>query len=354
MRFYHFLPLFIFTPLFAGVDLPQGSTSQLLRSTAEVNNVQIIAPADLPGSYTAFTTDAPLSSVFTASLLNSGYSWHQTGSLVTVSKDLPVDEILFLANVTSQSFSFPGVTSIGDHAVRVTSTTRYEFDRLAALVRAVDKLQRKVRVTAKITEITKSAAKQLGIAWQTSGVPIQISTTGKALTISSFSALASALDANSGTKTISEPSVVVLDGKTASVAVGDQYPLPQYTFSQDTGTVRVSGFQYKDIGIKLDVTPRITNIITLDVTVDVSTASSTVQFQGVELPVISTRNAKTTLSLKSGESTIIGGLISQKELEKGSRVPGLSKLPVLGSLFKNKNKSHDETQLIVLITAVEE
>jgi len=115
----------------------------------------------------------------------------------------------------------------------------------------------------------------------------------------------------------------------------------------------LGGYDYKDIGIKLVVSPQVYgDQIVLTLTQDVSSVSGSVSVQGTSLPTISTRSASTVLRLTSGQSTTIAGLLSSADYKSSSNVLGASKIPVLGSLFKSSQRKNSTTELVLTITAV--
>ena len=171
-----------------------------------------------------------------------------------------------------------------------------------------------------------------------------------------FRLVLSALQQLNNAKIVSNPTIVTLNNTEASINVGQQYPIPSYTFNQQTGTFEVSGFIYKDLGIILKVTPQVNarGFIKLTLQPEVSQNQGTTSFggaSGASIPIIGTRKAVTQVSLKDGYTMGIGGLISTNFNTAINKVPLLGDIPLIGYLFKQKNNTNTADNLVIFITA---
>lgn len=138
--------------------------------------------------------------------------------------------------------------------------------------------------------------------------------------------------------------------------MGEEDPIPNYTYNQERGSFEVSGFTYKPIGIILKVTPQVNSsgFIKLTLSPEVSQKAGTSSFGGAggaEIPIISERKATTQVTLRDGYTMGIGGLRSSTTTKGVSRVPVLGSIPVLGQLFRSDSKELQTTNLIIFITA---
>lgn len=170
---------------------------------------------------------------------------------------------------------------------------------------------------------------------------------------SDFNVIVSALKTQNNTKIVSNPTVVTLNNTEAVLNVGQEFPIPSYTYNTERGTFEVSGFTYKPIGIILKVTPQVNaqGIIKLSLEPEVSQRNGDTTFNGATIPIIATRKAKTQVSLKDGYTMGIGGLISAATNHGGTKVPVLGDIPVLGRLFSSKSVNDETTNLLIFITA---
>jgi len=171
-----------------------------------------------------------------------------------------------------------------------------------------------------------------------------------------FQLVLSALQTNSHTRLVSDPTVVTLNNVDAFINVGTEYPIPDYQYNTQTGSFEVSGFTYKDIGIILRVTPQVNvdGFIKLTLSPEVSSISGTVNFggaSGATIPIISTRKAITQVTLKDGSTLGIGGLLQTNDVKGVTKVPLLSRIPVLGRLFNSNDDTGADQDLLIFITA---
>jgi type II secretory pathway component GspD/PulD (secretin) len=173
---------------------------------------------------------------------------------------------------------------------------------------------------------------------------------------SDFNIIVSALKSQNNTKIVSNPTVVTLNNTEAVLNIGQEFPIPSYTYNSERGTFEVSGFQYKPIGIILKVTPQVNarGVIKLNLEPEVSQTNGNTTFGGAggaSIPIIATRKAKTQVSLKDGYTMGIGGLITSSQDHGGTKVPVLGSIPVLGRLFSSKSVNDTITNLLIFITA---
>ncbi len=171
-----------------------------------------------------------------------------------------------------------------------------------------------------------------------------------------FRVVLSALQNQNTTKVVSNPTIVTLNNTEAVINVGEERPIPNYTFSEQTGTFQISGFTYKPIGVLLRVTPQVNalGLIKLTVAPEVSQSNGEVSFggaSGTTIPIVATRKATTQVSLKNGHTMAIGGLLTENGQRGETKVPVLGSVPVLGKLFRSKNHNISTTNLIIFITA---
>jgi general secretion pathway protein D len=169
-----------------------------------------------------------------------------------------------------------------------------------------------------------------------------------------FQVAINALESSQNTKTLSAPSLVVLNNQVAHIQVGDQIPVNQtYYAGLGTGTAAttVGQVEYIPTGIILDVQPRVNpgGLVYLNIDQQVSqTTSATPNAQGNY--TIQQRQVATQLGVQNGQTVLLGGLIQQQNSDTGQGVPLLSDIPVLGKLFGSTGKNKSRTELIVLIT----
>lgn len=169
-----------------------------------------------------------------------------------------------------------------------------------------------------------------------------------------FNVVLDALSSVTNVKVVSSPSLAVLDNQTAELKVGDQVPVitreQQSTDNPDAPLV--NNVEYRDTGVKLEVTPRISpdGQVTLDLKQEVSNVVQSDSGSTAINPTISQREVGTTVSVASGQTVILGGLISDSQNASNSGIPVLKDIPLVGNLFSDVDRSHDRTELVIMMT----
>lgn len=173
------------------------------------------------------------------------------------------------------------------------------------------------------------------------------------LSADSFQLVLSLLLTDTDADIISNPNIVTAHSREAKITVGELYPIPQFSFNSNTAQWEMTGFEYRDIGIILRVTPYAdveSGNITLELHPEVSDISGSSTFSGAQIPIIGTRTAITNVSINNGDTLAIGGLIREKTDKTVTKVPLLGDIPFVGNLFKHKVDSKRKTNLIIFIT----
>jgi pilus assembly protein CpaC len=159
-------------------------------------------------------------------------------------------------------------------------------------------------------------------------------------------------------KTLAEPNLTAISGESATFIAGGEFPIPAGYSCDPTTHVCTTQIQYKKFGISLNFTPVVLTEgrISLRVMTEVSELSNdnaiTLNQAGNSLtvPSIKTRRAETTLEIPSGGSMAMAGLIQEQTKQAINGLPGLSTLPVLGSLFRSRDYVNNQTELMVIVT----
>ena len=176
-------------------------------------------------------------------------------------------------------------------------------------------------------------------------------------------AAATALLTDSTTRIIQDPEVRISDGQTAKLRIGDKVPIATGSFQAGVG-VGVGGgagvvnplvntqFQYLDVGVNVDVTPRVhpEGDVSMKLKVEVSNVSGTRSIGGIDQPVISQRTIEHDIRLKEGEVNILGGLIERNETKSINGWPGVSHIPLLRYLFSSENTELVENEVLIVLT----
>ena len=155
------------------------------------------------------------------------------------------------------------------------------------------------------------------------------------------------------TKVISTPRLLVLSNQTARLQVGDVVPIiTQSAASTVTSNPLVlNNVTYKETGVVLEVTPRVNSggYVTMDVNQSVSNVVTTSTSQ-IDSPTFQQRRLTSTISVKTGETILLGGLIQQTDSRGSQGIPVLNEIPGLGALFGSHTNGAGRTELIMLMT----
>jgi pilus assembly protein CpaC len=153
---------------------------------------------------------------------------------------------------------------------------------------------------------------------------------------------------------LAEPTITAISGQKGSFLAGGEFPFPVIQPGSGAGTSASVTVQFRPYGVKLDFTPTVNDdgTIRLKVMPEVSTLDYTnaVTISGFSVPALSTRRADTEVELRSNQSFAISGLLDQRTTDAFSKTPGISSVPILGALFKSKNISRSNTELVVIVT----
>ncbi|MGI6263563.1 MAG: type II secretion system protein GspD [Succiniclasticum sp.] len=239
-----------------------------------------------------------------------------------------------------------------------------ERDRIRALIHRLDVPGRQVTLQATILAVNRSAERDLGIHWTWDTLPQYEKSSGGTTSDTNetyaghfrlwpsssaqfhFNAALHALLTTGKARVLATPSLITLPGKEASIFIGSHIPV--VTEKRSDGESNYAT-EYVDAGIKLTYLPFVgrDGLITSQVHTEVSTPVLVSELKNYR---INSRTADTTVRLKNGETLAIGGLVSEEEQRQLQQIPLLSKIPVLGELFKYRFRSKTKTEVIILLT----
>jgi len=158
---------------------------------------------------------------------------------------------------------------------------------------------------------------------------------------------------DSDAQTLANPRIRVLNNKQAKFHIGDKIPVQTSTVQSTAVAAVTSTFEYKDVGIKLNIEPTVhlNNTVTLKMTMEVSTLGQPLDFgNGQKQYTFGTRNTETLVNLRDGETVIIGGLIQDQDRKTKIKVPILGDIPIVGKLFSSTDDEAIKTDILMSIT----
>lgn len=269
----------------------------------------------------------------------------------------------------------------------------YEWEQIQSAIRRLDSVPLQVQIEARILEVSLTGALQYGVQWWLGnqmtgngqydtgsrspypypnphdrfGSTVGSKGPGAAGTFfysflnSTFQVQISALERAGQAKTLSAPSLVVLNNQEAQINVGSQIPIVQNYITGYPGinnnnngisNQNIGSVQYLNTGVILSVKPRVNpgGLVYMDVEQEVSNPPADYNSGAGTNPQIEQRTISSSIAVQSGETVMLGGLIRDLTTDNGNQVPLLGKVPILGKLFSNTNQSRTRTELIVLLT----
>jgi hypothetical protein len=172
------------------------------------------------------------------------------------------------------------------------------------------------------------------------------------------SAVVRFLEQDSETKLIAKPNLRGAEGEKLSVKLGEETPVPSTTFYNPLGggggiaTTPLTSFTYKNIGVNLDIEPRVTyeGEIILKVALEISAKGPDQNVAGQNLPSFFSRKVETRLRLRDGESNLLAGLLRETERKTVKGFPGISHVPILRALFASNDTEIVQTDIVMLLT----
>ncbi|MFL6279585.1 MAG: secretin N-terminal domain-containing protein [Vicinamibacterales bacterium] len=245
-------------------------------------------------------------------------------------------------------------------------------ERIAAaaqLISAIDKARPEVVIDVELLEVDRTKLAEYGMQFASAGSngingSVQLPTN---LTLESLTNLTQSdvvlagfpslyyrlLKSDVSTRVLANPHIRTSDGLAAQARFGEQVPVPSTTFAPlaagGINTQPVTAYDYRNIGVNIDITPRTHHDDELSLALKISVTSQTGQgFAG--LPTFGNREVNTTIRLKDGETNILAGLIRDDERTELSGTPGLSDLPLIGRLFAVHHKEATQSDIVLTLT----
>ncbi|CAL4869735.1 Secretin XpsD (plasmid) [Asticcacaulis sp. MM231] len=330
----------------AWVYHPRGASAENLVKTlnAVVGNGSDLMQPSLAGSGTTPATATSTSSLPASS--SAGYTAGQGGA----------DGVRIVADKDTNSI-----------IINAPEATRI---RLQEVLNEIDHEPAQIFIEASIAEVALTKDLNYGIDWAAlasnghlkvsnyTGDSTSFNPVAPGFSISyvgtDISAAIDALSSQSNVRIVSAPKITTVENTAATLQVGDQVPVvvqsAQSTSSSDTPVI--NSVDYKDTGVMLKVTPRITseNRIMLQVSQEVSSVVKTVT-SGIDSPTINQRKIESSLIVPEGVVVALGGMISSSDSTSDNGIPGLKDIPLVGGLFKGQTHSRGRTELVILLQA---
>ncbi|MET0893480.1 MAG: type II secretion system secretin GspD [Pseudoxanthomonas sp.] len=269
-----------------------------------------------------------------------------------------------------------GVSAVEENNTLLVRSSASAWKSIKNVIEKLDVMPLQVHIEAQIAEVNLTGDLSYGVNWYFEnavtaappagpGLPSALgrdiwgdiagSITGSAGLGWTFlgrnaAAVITALDKVTDVRLLQTPSVFVRNNAEATLNVGSRIPISSVTVNPGLGGDTYSQVQYLDTGIILKVRPRVTRdgMVFLDIVQEVSTPGDIPDANGNVR--INTRRLKTEAAVQAGDTVMLAGLISDSASDGSSGVPGLSRLPIIGSLFGRKTQNSTRNEVIILLT----
>ncbi|GAA5142106.1 secretin N-terminal domain-containing protein [Thalassotalea piscium] len=249
--------------------------------------------------------------------------------------------------------------------VLIFYTSGEEYQQILPLIKRLDLIPKQVMLEVIIAEVTMADEFKQGVEFAFSSGRYAVNTTG-AFFGEGFGGLSYALgggnldvaiqlfQSNSLVDILSKPSIVVRDGVSANITVGTDIPIVGETASNPldgAGSKQTTKIEYRRTGVNLSVTPTINaqGVVLMEINQSVSNTIEAGTTSSLN-PSVFERTIQTEVVAESGQTIMLGGLISSNKTKKNTKVPFFGSLPIIGNLFRGETEAGDKTELVVFVT----
>lgn len=263
------------------------------------------------------------------------------------------------------------VTIIGDeksNKLVISSAPRFT-ETVLSIVRELDAAPPQVMIQVLLAEVTIDSENNWGadlkigpfggdnyatsLLGAGAGVGTAIGVPNLSVSSADFSLLIRSLQVQGKLEILSNPQLLVSNNQNASIQVGENVAIVQGVERTPQGNTR-SDVKRQDVGVIVDVTPTISadGFVRMEIKPEISQVSGkTTQIsEDFVAPIIDKRTLDTIVTVKDGQSIVIGGLLQTNDMARDTKVPGLGDIPLLGNLFRSNDKNNTKTELMVILT----
>ncbi len=361
------------SPILRNVIFQGAPADVVLEGIAQEYGVQMVFLDRPTEPVSVHLTDAPLERALAAVLASTGFVYEvKDGIIYVMSGERRV------ARVYRLRFGFPAsvlesLKSGGENiAVGVDSTSGAvvvsgpiaTVREIGRILQDLDHPRPQVMIEARIYEISTERIRELGLSllWSQSksdrditvNTPFNLDPQKTLLNFAKLApdqmeAILNSVGSTKDVKLLSAPRIVAMDGVAARILVGEKVPYVRRSAETVSGGL-MQEVEFVDVGIKLDVTPRInpqTGQVTMTIHPEVSEVLDK-QVQGV--PRIGTREASTQVTIRDGQTLVIGGLMRHDVRHTGTTLPYVGEIPPFSWILGDHNRENNQTELLVFIT----
>ncbi len=345
------------------VNLVSGtSVVEALRAISMRANKDIVINGEVAGTISLSLVHTTFNDALNCLAMVSGFTYMTNGNVILIS---PVDKMskvetyrikhLDLEQLKKEVGTFVPKEKISVDADQSTMTvdgTTTQLTKVSEFLHKADVAQKQITVQVNVLEVDRSKTREMGLDYT-------VGQYAKGYQGIMWAVTPNYEENQSIGNVLASPSVTVFNGKKAKLLIGDKVPVFTSTqeSSLDGSTAsldRTITVKYEEVGVKLEVTPRVNDddlgTVSVKIKPSVSSISGWWETQNNRAPQIATREVETELRVKTGETIYIGGLLKDSDIKSIKAIPFLSKLPILGELFKKRSITKEKTEVIIALT----
>lgn len=303
----------------------------------------------------------------------------------------PQEMLQMLNQITRvQGIPITPVIAVNKSASTITvRATRGVAEIIERIISANDKPRAEITIDVEILEVNRSRAKQYGLnlsqytigtifspevapgggggtgggtgGGSTTVPPFNLNTISQGISTADFylsvpQAIVRFLASDSRTRLLARPQLRGTEGAKLTLNLGDEIPVPSTVFQPfatgGPGTSPLTSFNYRPVGVNLEMTPRVSyeGDIIVEIVIESSTLGGNIDIGGTSLPTFGSRKVNTKLRLREGESHLLAGLLREEDRRSLRGLPGIMNLPVLRQLLSDNDTSITQTDVVMLLT----
>lgn len=352
------------------LTVQEAPVKEILHSLAEISGRSIITDPQVTGTLSISLQDVPFAKALDLVTRSRGLSCREEGNTIIVASREqmarnfgrlsihPLEYISAKEALDMLKPVFPSLAwDLNSNALLLQGGPAEE-EKLKQALQTLDQPTKQITLEARILSLRQEASKELGLQWNWSSLPASRDSSSRSEENyggrihlghgygANFEARLSALCQEGMAKILATPRIMTLPGREASIFIGDHIPVVTEKITNSTTSTTT---EYVDAGIRLSYTPFVSRdgLITAKVHTEVSTPTLIAELKNYR---IASRTADTHVRMREKETLVIGGLISEEEQKRLEGVPLLSKIPLLGELFKYRSSSKNKTEVCMLLT----
>ncbi|MFZ0334703.1 MAG: cohesin domain-containing protein [Candidatus Acidiferrales bacterium] len=390
------------------LKFPNADPHMIFDAIGQMAGISVIFdPSFTSRPVTADFSDVTLEQALDAVSLESGAFWKPvTSNIILVAQDNPEkrralqdeevqtfylrntttpQELTEVVNLIRQLLDTPRVQQVADDNAIVIRATPAALMLASKIIESIDKPKPEVVLQVDVLEAQLDHERTLGIqpgqsatlaftglptsststtsttsTSSTPSIPLNVHLSSADYSLTLPGATLNALLTDSTTKIIQDPTVRILDGAVAKLNIGEKVPVATGSFQAGVGVTGTAGvsplvntqFQYQEVGVNVEVTPRIhpDGSVSLKMTVDVSSITGEENIGGITEPIIGQRKIEHEVRLQDGEVSILGGLITSSQTKSLSGWPGLANIPFLRYFFSSQDITTQDDEILIAVT----